>query len=213
MTIKTMMRSAIAALAVGFAALPASAAVPVYPTPGAENPAIYTFTAAGNGNLVAYFAGVSAAFENILGAKVNGVDRGLSTLNSLASAGGDSYDFGAVALGDLLEFYIHVNPDMSGTPEYVLSSDPLMNADGVNHVYSEAYAGGDFSIPPGTYVVFEDLYDGGDFNYSDLGFVFTNVETTVTSAVPEPGTWLLMIVGFGAIGFSMRSRTARVQFA
>lgn len=40
--------------------------------------------------------------------------------------------------------------------------------------------------------------------------------TFVASAVPEPGTWMLMLLGFGAIGFSMRFRQknpARVQFA
>lgn len=39
--------------------------------------------------------------------------------------------------------------------------------------------------------------------------------STVTS-VPEPGTWMLLLLGFGAIGFSMRFRRkdqARVQFA
>lgn len=38
----------------------------------------------------------------------------------------------------------------------------------------------------------------------------------LTSAVPEPGTWMLMLLGFGAIGFAMRSRTktqVRFQFA
>jgi hypothetical protein len=33
-------------------------------------------------------------------------------------------------------------------------------------------------------------------------------------AVPEPGTWMLMLLGFGAIGFSMRRRkNVRVSFA
>jgi hypothetical protein len=30
--------------------------------------------------------------------------------------------------------------------------------------------------------------------------------SSATAAVPEPGTWLLMILGFGAIGASLRSR-------
>ena len=37
-----------------------------------------------------------------------------------------------------------------------------------------------------------------------------------TPAVPEPGTWLLMILGLGAVGFAMRRRqaaTVRYQFA
>lgn len=37
----------------------------------------------------------------------------------------------------------------------------------------------------------------------------------VAGAVPEPATWLMMLLGFGAIGFSMRSKKSarRVQFA
>jgi hypothetical protein len=37
-----------------------------------------------------------------------------------------------------------------------------------------------------------------------------------TSAVPEPGTWAMMLIGFGAVGYSMRRRKvsyARVQAA
>lgn len=43
----------------------------------------------------------------------------------------------------------------------------------------------------------------------------TTAQIAVT-AVPEPGTWMLMILGLGAVGFSMRRRqkvTARLQFA
>ena len=37
----------------------------------------------------------------------------------------------------------------------------------------------------------------------------------VAGAVPEPATWLMMLLGFGAIGYSMRSKkpARRVQFA
>ena len=36
-----------------------------------------------------------------------------------------------------------------------------------------------------------------------------------TAAVPEPATWAMMLLGFGAIGFGMRRRrsdTVRVRF-
>lgn len=51
---------------------------------------------------------------------------------------------------------------------------------------------------------------GGGFNPAAVRF-----SGTVT-AVPEPGTWLLMILGLGAVGFAMRRRQAasvRLQFA
>lgn len=34
--------------------------------------------------------------------------------------------------------------------------------------------------------------------------------TFIPSAVPEPGTWAMMLLGFGAIGFSMRRRQQRL---
>jgi hypothetical protein len=40
--------------------------------------------------------------------------------------------------------------------------------------------------------------------------------TSAVAAVPEPATWALMLIGFGAIGFGMRRRradTVRVRFA
>jgi PEP-CTERM motif len=57
-----------------------------------------------------------------------------------------------------------------------------------------------------------NLVDGtGSGNWTGL-----NVAADVTAAVPEPGTWMLMLLGFGAIGFAMRSRAktqVRFQFA
>ena len=46
--------------------------------------------------------------------------------------------------------------------------------------------------------------------------VALQADLDVTSAIPEPGTWMLMLLGFAAIGFSMRSRAktqVRFQFA
>jgi hypothetical protein len=49
---------------------------------------------------------------------------------------------------------------------------------------------------------------------SDVDFAFGDFYTAdATGAVPEPGTWLMLLLGFGAIGFGMRSRKARHNVA
>jgi hypothetical protein len=35
----------------------------------------------------------------------------------------------------------------------------------------------------------------------------------VISAVPEVGTWAMMLLGFGGVGFAMRRRTATAKLA
>lgn len=57
---------------------------------------------------------------------------------------------------------------------------------------------------------------GAAFNNADGkidGFKFKNL--TVSSAVPEPATWAMMIIGFGLVGSAMRRRTVKtaVSFA
>ncbi|MGB7407352.1 MAG: PEPxxWA-CTERM sorting domain-containing protein, partial [Pontixanthobacter sp.] len=43
----------------------------------------------------------------------------------------------------------------------------------------------------------------------------TLVISEVAAAVPEPATWAMMLIGFGAIGFSLRARkrTVKVNYA
>ena len=203
MSLKTALSSAAAALALAFAATPASAAFPVYPDSGTENPFTYSITASATANVIAYFTGSGGSFTNVLGLLVNGIDTGINGLNNQTSAAGDSLDFGLVNAGDVLTFYINVNDG-----EFKWYSDKSMNADGANHVWSAPYGGGDFGIPAGQYINFEDLdtRDFSDFNYSDLGFVFTNV--SVVSSVPEPASWAMMIAGFGLAGAAMRRKRA-----
>ncbi len=54
------------------------------------------------------------------------------------------------------------------------------------------------------------------FAYGDSSYAGT-INAAVTAAVPEPATWAMMLVGFGAVGYAMRRRkskvTTRVQFA
>ena len=169
----------------------ASAAI-VYPNSGSENLQTYSFTAASSGDLVAYFAGSGAAFENQLGVLVNGVSNGLFGLNNHMSWIGQSFNFGRVEAGDVLTFVDLV------TGYATWYSDPLLNAGNGNHIYSRAAVAGEAfnGSPAGTYVGFEDLrFPSSDYNYFDQSFVF------MVAAVPEPATWAMMIVGFAGVGY------------
>lgn len=175
----------------------------VYPNSGTENPTTYTFTSTSNGSLVAYFYGSGASFSESLGLLVNGQDRG-TALDNHSSTYGQANDFGNVSVGDTLVFYIDVK-----TTGHTYYSDIKMNSDGVNHVYSTAF-NGDGKIPAGTYVGFEDLslHQTGwtDNNYTDEQFVFT------ITAVPEPSTWAMMILGFAGVSFfTYRRRNAAMR--
>ena len=55
----------------------------------------------------------------------------------------------------------------------------------------------------GTLTISIDRNGSGDF----YGFDYAQLSNIdVNSAVPEPGTWAMMLLGFGAIGVSMRRR-------
>jgi hypothetical protein len=197
------MKKIVAALSVTASLLAAAAAqaAPLpYGTPGIENKTTYTFNAAADGDLIAYFAGSTAGFTNEIGLLLNGVDTGIYGLNNQGSAYGDSLNFGTVKKGDSLVFILKVlNPSDVG-PWY---SQKSLNADNTNHVYSAAFAN-DGIVPTGTYVAFEDLPAGGDFNYRDENFVFTNISATV----PEPATLATLAMGLGLMG-AVRRRAGK----
>ncbi len=183
----------------------AQAALPVYGNPGVENPTANTFVKLSDGDLVAYFVGATAGLINDLGVFAGATDLGTGLSN--ADPLGTSFNYGFVAAGTTLTFYINTSDGDT------FSSDKTLNADGLNHAYSASYAGGDTiglaTFAPGNYVYvgFEDLPDGGDLDYDDIQFVF---EDTV---VPEPATWAMMITGFGLVGFAARRRRTAVAAA
>lgn len=185
-----------------------------YPGSGSYNPVTYNFTAVASGDLKAYFVGGAAAgYENQVGVLINGVASGAGFgLDNHASAVGDSFNFGHVDAGDVLTFVLY-NISLAS----YAYSDPALNVSydapgvtGHNHVYSTFYDGSDPSltgVPAGVYVAFEDLpFPGSDFNYNDESFVFTNVSVDPTGGVPEPASWALMALGFGAAGGALRAR-------
>jgi len=205
---KTALAS-LGALALISAASARADAIP-YPCCG-YNTTTYTFTASASGDIDAYFAGSTAGYDNELGLLVNGVSTGVVGLDDKTSFVGQMLDLGHADAGALLVFVLQNNS--LGEDAY---SDPAMNlsydngpatgtTDGHNHVYSTAYTATSpilTGVPVGTFVAFEDLpFPGSDYNYNDETFVFTNVSTSV----PEPGIWAMMLIGFGGLGAAMRS--------
>lgn len=194
---------------VGVAVTPAFADAIPYPNPGTIAPTP-KFSAKNTGDLVAYFYGSTASYEETLGLEVNGVLRSGGQLNNKSSAQGDSFNFGSVKAGDVLTFFINV----LSTGD-IFYSDPSRNSDGANHTYATAYTGGVSSIPAGTFVGFEDLpkssWGGGQPNYDDETFVFTN---TAVAGVPLPasapmfGGALLGLVGLGYVAKRKKASVA-----
>ncbi|WP_379551282.1 PEPxxWA-CTERM sorting domain-containing protein [Erythrobacter sp. W53] len=74
---------------------------------------------------------------------------------------------------------------------------------------------GNVAGPAGNVTVFW-LFDFGTTGASSvalnnaMGFSNSVLYTTGTNAVPEPGTWLMMILGFGLIGGAMRGRKTKI---
>src|SRR5690348_8842286 len=135
------LRCAILALALGGIPQLARADLIPYPNTGTPNPITYTFTAATSGDIIAYFAGSVAGFDNELGMLVNGVSTGVIGLDNHASALGQSLNLGHANAGDTLVFVLQNNT--LGKNAY---SDPSLNTSydfdgsvGHNHIYSTPY--------------------------------------------------------------------------
>lgn len=88
------------------------------------------------------------------------------------------------------------------------------------------FAGGNYQlkVDGGSFQVFQQV--GGNPTGNSLMNGYVNIGNTSvtggtpftptanpTSPVPEPATWLMMLVGFGLVGFAMRSGKARPAFA
>jgi hypothetical protein len=86
-----------------------------------------------------------------------------------------------------------------------------LNIQSTNLGFTQLSGPGDlFSGPPSN-----PIFNLGTFNLSG-GFTAGPATLTITqapvAAVPEPSTWAMMLLGFGAIGASMRHRRQRGAF-
>jgi VPDSG-CTERM motif len=189
----------VSALALALAGVSQNAMAQIpYPNSGTPNPTTYVFTAASTGDVVAYFAGSGASFDEQVGM----IDTTTSIqsafgLDDHTSTVGQAFDFGAVTAGDTLVFVDQIE---TGSMNGDVYSDPSLNGPwdgtpGDNHVYSTAASAGEAysGSPAGTYVAFEDLpFPQSDFNYFDDTFVFTNV---ATNSVPDSASTLALLGG------------------
>ncbi len=224
------MRTLISAAAVFAAALAGTAASATdmhyrYGNAGNANTQTYSFTVAQTGDVTIYTMPSTGYYESTLGVEVNGhvIDNGILPLGS-SSPDFHATNLGNFNAGDVVEFFLNVyDRDAAGTYLGTYYTDVADNADGLNHIFANAYPGEPWiGVPGGTFLGFEDTTTGdvrGDHNYNDYTFVASNLIIGAPiphhpigggdndgAAVPEPASWAMMVGGFGMMGAMMRRR-------
>ncbi|UUR06948.1 PEPxxWA-CTERM sorting domain-containing protein [Sphingomonas glaciei] len=205
--LKTLAATSALAVAV---ATPASAAITVTASPGAVQPAENVLantsatgtTVTGNTNQTNTSVSITSN-ERITSTTSNGQSR-------FSAADGSALDQATIALtagGTLTsaEFNLfNAAADTSSVSIIVNGVAQIFNIGNGQNFFGFSATGGD--------TIRSIAFDTNGSGVVDLRQVRLG---GVAAAVPEPGTWALMLVGFGAVGVSMRRRrtTHIAQFA
>ena len=183
-----------AAAAVAFAATPATAAHVVYITPSPDA------GSDGDGDINLSYAGPGArssalAFDVTAAGNFTATFDFYNVFDPAAAGGSASFNFD----GDFVTF---TGGNISGGG----ISTPVSGPSGASIQIDR------LGLPTGwhTLSISGTLTEGPDGNaYARIGG-----QLTLTGAeVPEPATWALFILGFGAIGHTMRRRSSKVRVA
>ena len=127
----------------------------------------------------------------------------------------------AISDGGLTQSFSSLDGSMqfSGLSLFSTGTDLLFNYDSVDYIFASFFSAGNQS---GLYM--QAGYDAGNLTHEDLIRLYPydgsgwqrgdetglqSIASIPSGAVPEPGTWAMMILGFGAIGFAMRRRSKR----
>lgn len=98
---------------------------------------------------------------------------------------------------------------------FPVSVDPVIFGLGISHWQGISFTGlapGDYSFTCGTTCGSTQQWETLD----NRAVTVTLTSRDIGGAVPEPATWMMMILGMGAVGFAMRrqkQQQARVNFA
>jgi hypothetical protein len=218
MKMKSLFAAGAAAAALAVSA-PASAATVVFDF-GANpsgldtsvNPDIYSLTVNGLTVTARAYTGLSALLNQVSFANQADVTHSFAGLGVKGNNSGEINDNGLLSLGEgiLLSF------DQEVTLTQALFGN-FGSRDSVGFEWGSPLNAGE-TLDPLSVVggAFNGSFTGTDFFFAANEFTknsFRLSGVTVNSAIPEPATWLMMILGFGALGAAMRSRRAKTTLA
>jgi hypothetical protein len=160
-----------------------------------------SFTATSTGPITAYFYGQTAGYGSDLGLLINGVSTGVFGLYNHGTPSGTALVLGNANAGDVLTFQLRVSTADDGFINYSVFSDPSLNGDLLEHTVASAFNTGEFGIPNGTRVGFEDIVPlaDSDFDFDDHVFVFTNVRASVPDGGATVALLGVALLGLGAM--------------
>jgi hypothetical protein len=174
--------------------------------------AVYTLDTASTANLSEYYSAYQDSLQYGSGESsitINGVTRtspyvqdylyaqpGFEQISGWSNLliGNVYYEYTAFVFGDGL---------LTSIDPAVPVSYTITDGDGFGGADADGFGGG------GSFTGYD-----GNGNNTDLNFETDTVDvTTDAAAVPEPATWMIMIVGFGMIGAAMRRRRTNITVA